>query len=242
MRDIIKNRYLYLAISLSLSLLMSSCGGGDDEPGGNPEPEETNTAPTTPNQVFPLNNTICLDNNVLFQWNKSTDAENNAITYRIEVSENSSFIPLSRSETSFSESRIISLLKGKAYYWRIKAIDNRLAESTFSPVMQFVTEGEGTTNHVPFAPALLSPESDSEVTGTSVVINWTASDVDGDPLTFDVYLDNKENPETIVSENQTETSYTADNLSAATTYYVKVVVKDDKGSASIGQVWSFTTK
>lgn len=69
-----------------------------------------------------------------------------------------------------------------------------------------------------------------------------ATDADADPLTFDVYFDTNENPTTKVSENKTETTYNATGLTAATKYYFKVVIKDDKGASSIGQVWSFTTK
>ena len=232
----------YLFTLLIVMFTMLSCGGGGSEPGGEEEEENLNTAPTVPSQVFPLNNTICTDNNVIFEWNASTDEEGNRITYTIEISENSSFSPLTKSETSFSESRLISLEKGKAYYWRIKAVDSRNAESEFSPAMQFVTEGEGVSNHVPFPPTLVSPAQDSEVDGTSAELSWTASDVDGDSLTFDVYFDTNENPATLVSENQTATTYTASGLSATTRYYFKIVVKDDKGASSIGQVWSFTTK
>jgi fibronectin type 3 domain-containing protein len=233
-----KKTYLYL---LFLGLILVSCGGdGGDE--GESIDFGDNTAPTVPNQVFPLNNTLCTDNNVLFEWNASTDSEGNAITYRIEISDNNSFLTLLKNETSFAESKLIFLEKGKAYYWRIKAVDNRNAESSYSPIMEFITEGEGTINHVPFAAALLSPVLNSEVSGTTVNISWSASDVDGDPLSFDVYLDTNENPTTKVSENQTETTYNAANLASATKYYFKVVVKDDKGAISIGQVWSFTTK
>ncbi len=234
-----KKSYLYIVLLLT-GLTLFSCGGGD-KPGDVIEPD-VNTAPTIPNQIFPLNNTICTDNNVIFQWNAATDAEGNTISYIIEISENSSFSPITKTESSFAESKLISLEKGKAYYWRIKAVDSVNEESDYSSAMQFVTEGEGVSNHVPFAPSLVSPANNSEVEGTSVTINWSASDVDGDALGYDVYLDTNENPTTKVSEDQAETSYNAASLSASTTYYFKIVVKDDKGASSIGQVWSFTTK
>lgn len=233
-----KKSYLYLLFIFALTL--SSCGGGGDE-SETIEPD-VNTAPTIPNQIFPLDNTICTDNNVVFEWSASTDAEANIITYRLEVSENKSFSPLTNTDTSFSESKLITLDKGKAYFWRIKAIDSRNAESDYSSVMQFVTEGEGVLNHIPFAPALVAPTLNSEIDSTSVVLTWSASDVDGDPLSYDVYLDTDENPTTLISENQSETSYNATDLPASTKYYFKILVKDDKGASSIGQIWSFSTK
>lgn len=233
-----KKPYVYILLVFGLTL--SSCGGG----GGESEiiEPDVNTAPTVPSQIFPLDNTICTDNNVIFEWNSSTDAEGNVLSYRIEISENNLFSPITSSETSFSESKLISLEKGKAYFWRIKAVDSRNAESDFSPVMQFVTEGEGVSNHIPFAPTLVAPVLNSEIDGTNTVLIWSASDVDGDPLTYDVYLDTNENPTTLISENQSETSYNTTALSASTKYYFKIVVKDDKGANSIGQVWSFSTK
>ena len=97
------------------------------------------------------------------------------------------------------------------------------------------------SNHLPFAPNLLAPVLNSEIDGTSTTISWTASDVDNDTLTFDVYLDKKSNPNIKVSENQSGTTFNASGLSVATTYFFKVVVKDDKGGVTIGQVWSFST-
>lgn len=221
-------------------LVLYSCGGEQEEP--TTEPEVQNTAPTTPSMVYPLNNTVCIDNNIIFEWNASTDAEGNRITYSLEIAENNAFSPILQTQTSFSQSKLISLTKGKAYYWRIKAVDSRSAESEYSSVSQFLTEGDGTSNHLPFAPILVAPALNSEINGTSTILSWTASDVDGDTLTYDVYLDTNSDPTTLVSENQSTTTFDALNLSASSTYYFKVVVKDGNVGNSIGQVWNFTTK
>jgi hypothetical protein len=231
-----KKRHLYLL--LTAGLVFSCSRGGDDIN----EPEPVNTAPTLPSQVYPLSNTLCVDNNVVFEWNASTDAEGNFISYNIEVSENSSFSPISHTSTvSNTTSTIISLDKGKSYYWHIKAKDNKSAESEYSPVSHFLTEGEGVSNHLPFTPELVEPVLNAEIDGTSLSLTWTASDVDKDSLTFDVYLDTNSNPTTKVSENQSETTYNASGLAVASTYFFKVVVKDDKGGVTIGQIWSFKT-
>lgn len=233
-----KKSYLYQMFAFLLVLY--SCGGEQEEP--TTEPEVQNTAPTTPSMVYPLNNTVCIDNNIIFEWNASTDAEGNRITYSLEIAENNAFSPILQTQTSFSQSKLISLTKGKAYYWRIKAVDSRSAESEYSSVSQFLTEGDGTSNHLPFAPILVAPALNSEINGTSTILSWTASDVDGDTLTYDVYLDTNSDPTTLVSENQSTTTFDALNLSASSTYYFKVVVKDGNVGNSIGQVWNFTTK
>lgn len=227
-----KKLYIYIAMALFVS-----CGGDDEG-----MPEEENTAPSVPTQVYPLNNTLCIYNAVLFEWEASIDAEGDNITYRIEVSENDSFSPLTQNTTTTSTSKTIFLEKGKSYYWRLKAIDSKGEESDYSDVSHFITEGDGISNHVPFAASLLAPALGSEIVGTSTTLSWSASDVDNDPLLFDVYLDMNQQPVTKVSENQSETTFNATGLTAASTYYFKVVVKDDKGGASIGQVWNFTTK
>ncbi|WP_298551418.1 hypothetical protein [uncultured Algibacter sp.] len=55
-------------------------------------------------------------------------------------------------------------------------------------------------------------------------------------------MDTASNPIVKVSENQTEITFNAANLTAATTYYFKVVVKDVNGGVTIGQVWPFKTQ
>ncbi len=226
---------LYIAV---LSISLWSCGGGGgDEP---TPPPVVNTAPTVPTLTYPTNNLLCIDNVVNFQWNTSTDAEGGVITYQIEVSKNTQFSPLAHNVTSTTTSKSITLEKGIAYYWRVKATDSKSASSNYSTTFNFYTEGVGITNHLPFSPVLVSPALNSVQTASTVNLQWTANDVDtGDTLTYDVYFGTANPPITVVSTQQT-TSFNA-SLSTSKTYYWKVVVKDGKGGQTIGQIWSFTT-
>jgi len=226
-------------LALSFGFL-TACGGNGDDSELTPPAE--NNAPTTPLQVYPLNNTLCIDNAVKFEWNKSTDPDNNAVTYKLEVSDNSLFSSLEYNESINSTSRVIVLPKGKAYYWRVKAIDSKQAESGYSTSSQFITEGEGIINHLPFSPTLVAPVLNAQIEGLNTTLSWTASDADNDTLTYDVYLDTNSNPSTKVSTSQTETTFAANNLKAASTYYFKVVVKDNHEGITFGQIWSFKTK
>ncbi len=229
-------KFLYIAI---IGIVIWSCGGGGDDP---PAPPAENKPPTTPTTIYPANNDLCIDNEVNFRWNTSTDPEEDAITYTVEVSENSSFSPISQTKTTGATSITISLEKGIAFYWRVRAKDSKNDSSANSTVVQFYTEGDGISNHLPFAPVLVAPALNETVTGASTTLSWTASDVDtGDTLTFDVYFGTT-NPPTTKEEwsNLTANSLSV-NLSGTSTYYWKVVVKDDKGGQTIGQIWDFKT-
>ncbi|MFS4482730.1 fibronectin type III domain-containing protein [Hyunsoonleella sp. 2307UL5-6] len=231
-----KKIYLYSVILL----LGYACSSGGSDPEPDPIPE--NRVPSVPTKVFPLNNTLCIDNAINFEWNPSNDPDGDTVRYRVEISENANFTNLIESKSvSNAVSTIITLDKGLSFFWRVRAIDSKNAESDFSVTSQFLTEGDGETNHLPFVPELVSPTLNEVISGTSTTLSWTAIDADNDALTFDVYLDTSNDPTTKVAENLTTTSYEASGLAAATTYYFKVVVKDDKGGATIGQVWTFST-
>lgn len=88
---------------------------------------------------------------------------------------------------------------------------------------------------------MVSPALNSVQTGTSVNLQWTGSDVDtSDTLTYDVYFGTANPPTVVFSANQSALT-SSRTVSASTKYYWKVVVKDNKGGQTIGQIWSFTT-
>lgn len=237
-------KFLYIAI---IGGLIWSCGGSDDPPPTPPDPE--NNAPTVPVQVYPSDKELCIDNAVNFQWNASTDPDGDAISYIVEVSENSNF-PSSdtQTKTTSSTSISISIDKGTVFYWRVKATDNE-DDSNFSSNNEFYTEGEGIVNHLPFSPDLVAPTLDVVVketdfspnTDLNAILEWTASDVDTeDTLTFDVYFGEVTDPTTVVSADQAGTTYNA-TLTSGKDYYWKIVVKDGNGGETIGQIWKFKT-
>jgi uncharacterized protein (DUF427 family) len=229
---------LYIA---ALSITLWSCGGSGDDP---TPPPVVNTPPTVPTLTYPTNKLLCIDNVLNFQWNASTDAEGGVITYQIEVSKNTQFsLPLAHNVTATTNSKSITMEKGIAYYWRVKATDNKNAASNYSGTFSFYTEGVGITNHLPFSPVLVSPVLNSVQSAATVNLQWTASDVDtSDLLTYDVYFgtDTDKDNLPIVSPNQNASSLSR-TVAASTKYYWKVVVKDGKGGQTVGQVWIFTT-
>ena len=229
-------RYLHLLLIVGF---VFSCSSGD----GDIEPEPDNGVPSVPTIIYPLNNTLCIDNAINFEWSASSDPDGDSVRYKVEISKDANFSNIvTNKSVSSATTTLITLDKGVSFFWRVNAIDSKNAESNYSLTSQFLTEGNGVLNHLPFVAELVAPEMDELINGTSVTLSWTASDADNDVLTFDVYLDTSSNPVTRISENQTENTFNITGLTTATTYYFKVDVKDDNGGVTFGQVWSFKTK
>lgn len=229
---------------LAISWMITSCSGGDEPVVSNPGTSSSpNNAPNAPVLTGPIDNQLCINNNLEFDWSNSIDPDGDAVRYTLEVSKNSEFTQVThRFSNLFTPTKTILLEKGVAYYWRVKAVDGKNANSSFSSIFKFYTEGFGKENHLPFSPTLIQPLLNVITQGSSVSLVWGAADVDGDELTFDVFLDTNNPPTTSIVKNHSVKSYTASSLTSGTTYYWKVVTKDDHGGIAVGQVWSFKTE
>lgn len=228
--------YSYL---FAFALTLWSCGGGGGDDPDPPTPP-VNNAPSTPTLTAPTNALLCTDNTVQFQWSSSTDPDGDAVSYQLQIATDNQFSQNLQTSSMSTSSTTITLNRGVAYYWRVRATDSKSASSPYSATFSFYTEGDGVSNHLPFLPELKNPTQDATVTTASVTLEWEpASDVDGDSLTYDVYLDSNNPPTTQIGDNLSGTTLD-ENLNASTNYYWRVVVKDGKGE-TVGQVWRFKT-
>ncbi|GAB1855534.1 hypothetical protein MHTCC0001_03680 [Flavobacteriaceae bacterium MHTCC 0001] len=241
MKNLINNtKYIVLSV---LALATFACSSGGDG-GGTPDPKEENVAPNAVSSLtFPTNNLLCTSDNLEFSWAAATDPDSgDQISYILEISKDAQFGTIDITENASDTFKSVTLEKGVIYYWRVKAKDNGGLESGYSPVFQFYTEDEAVVNHLPFPAQATSPANNTTLSNSSATttLEWSASDVDNDPLTYDVYFDTVNPPATKVGDNITDTSINV-NISAGTTYYWKVDVKDNNSGHSIGQVWTFST-
>ncbi|WP_203257210.1 fibronectin type III domain-containing protein [Hyunsoonleella ulvae] len=222
-----------------VAFIFTSCSsGGDDSDGGS---ETQDSKPTTPALVFPSQNQLCTTNTLNFEWQASTNADGSSVIYILEIARDNQFTDKVVDEVLTGLSKIVTLEKGLAYYWRVKARSTRSVESDYSPMSQFYTEEVPNSNHLPFAPSLVNPFLGQilENGTTNIALEWTGADADNDPLTFDVYFGKDKDALTMVAENTDTTTYEANLDTADTTYYWKVVVKDDKGATVTGPLWYF---
>lgn len=221
-----------------ISCIVFSCGSNDES-----ETSETqNSAPAIPVLIVPINATLCTDNTVRFEWKTTTDPENNSIRYQLQVATDNQFTQLVKTVEVAAVEQTISLNKGTAYYWRVKATDTKNASSNYSATNSFYTESVAVANHLPFLPQVVQPEMNSFIPLAALKLKWTATDVDtNDILTYDVYLDSANPPVLKVGSNLAVTALEQNSLKTATNYYWKVVVKDNKGGETVGQIWQFKT-
>ena len=198
-----------------------------------------NTAPATPNLIFPANNQLCTDKTLQMEWSASVDEEGGAVSYLLQVATDAVFTRVFHESTVTQTTKELTFETNEAYFWRVKALDTQEASSDFTEVYRFYSEGEGTENHVPFSAVLVGPLEQSSVASGTVKLEWIATDLDQDILSYDVFLGTSQNNLQNVVMDSNDSFYTITVLSNVT-YYWKVNVKD-VNDTTIGQVWEFTT-
>lgn len=196
-----------------------------------------NHAPTTPVLISPATNAIGQSLTTTLSWS-CTDPDGDNLTYDIYCDKTSSPITKVSSSQTATTFTITNLDSATTYYWNVFARDSKGAISSSSAINKFTT----VINHVPNTPVLISPINGVTGQDRSLTLIWSCSDSDGDALTYDVYLDKSISPTQKVSSSQTATSYMASNLDSASTYYWRIIAKDNKGTLSNSSfVNSFST-
>lgn len=219
-------------------ILLTSCSGESD---GTDEIEYQNEAPNTPSLSLPENDLYCTVNELNFKWSSSTDPEGDEVSYLFELAEDSDFSEM-YFETEISNSTISKEVpKGKNFYWRVRAKDDKNNYSTYSSTRNFYTEAEQTSNSLPSVPQLVTPDNSSVIAELEIELQWEATDEDEDLLRYDLYFGTSSSP-VLIEENLEKNSYSINNLSPSTTYYWHIKVRDENSGVAIGQVWSFETQ
>ena len=104
-----------------------------------------------------------------------------------------------------------------------------------------LVKSTGSLNNSPAVPSNPTPSHNSMGLAISLTLSWSCSDPDGDALTYDVYFGTDSNPITTISTNQSAQNISHSGLTNFTTYYWKVVAKDNKGGSTSSPVWIFHT-
>ncbi|GAA4274340.1 hypothetical protein GCM10022258_36360 [Aquimarina gracilis] len=203
-------------------------------------PFHVTLSPTVPKLIYPSNNLVCTNFDLEFEWRASRSELENSIAYTIEIASDNLFSNILFKTNTAQTIKSFNLEKGTTYFWRVKAIDEKGYQSTYSRIYTFFTEPEAGVNTIPNTPVILSPTMGASVSETQTTLSWNATDSDGDPLLFDIYF-GESNPPQLFAENQNAMTLSV-QTEANKTYYWRVVAKDDKQGIAMGRVWNFRTE
>lgn len=216
----------------------------------------TNASPNNPSSLGAsavVSGSAFISNQPQMSFSLSDDDTGDTVKYTIQIDDTSNFSsPIIDYTSSLSSQGVFGFVVGQAsgsgsytagsesqtlsdgaYYWRVKAIDNNGAESSYSLAnggsIAFVVDNTNPT--VPGSPSTTSPTSD-----TTPTWSWTAStDLGGldfsDPYVLNWSLDNTFSSGVFSSSSSTN-SFTHSTPVADGTWYLRVKAVDSLGHES----------
>lgn len=239
MKNLIGTKMKRLII-LFFGALAISCSSDDDSQ------EIYNEVPGVASLILPQDNTQCEVGDVVanmaevaFEWNEAVDAErydllitnlsNQEVTQRLNLT---------------TTSIVVRLERGFPYTWQVVS-KNSGEETTASEAFKFYVAGEPGSNNAPFPATLVSPASGvvlSPVDG-KITVEWdaAATDTDGDPLTYSLFLDTVDGEQEPPEEwkGLTQTSVEVE-VAPNSIYYWHVETSDGQNTA-ISNTYTFRT-
>lgn len=166
-----------------------------------------NQAPTKPLLVGP-GAAATVSKDTVFSWQTATDIDPfDVVKYRLEIAKTTDFTApvLSVTQNGVTSAAISTLpaydvlQAGETYLWRVVAVDSD-GLTTASDYRSF------DCNSAPETPVLLGPVRGGEVATSTPLLQWTAFDVDGDTLTYNVQIFNAEGTVILTASDLTVTS------------------------------------
>jgi hypothetical protein len=95
-------------------------------------------------------------------------------------------------------------------------------------------------NQPPYKPSAVYPLNGDVDIFIRTTLYWTASDPEGDPLTFDIHFGTT-SPPPLMQSGVLESEIDPATLQYTTTYYWRIDAKDDQGNTTEGDVFEFVT-
>jgi photosystem II stability/assembly factor-like uncharacterized protein len=198
-----------------------------------------NTPPDTPDTPVPENGAVDQPTTLSLSWAGGDPDPGDTVTYQVYFGTDPDFGDNSTAMVATPSYTPAALALSQTYYWKVAALDSQNAR-TEGDVWSFTT----ITSNPPLAPSNPSPADGAQNQSLLVSLSWSGSDPDtGDTLTYDVYFGLTSEPP-LVRQNLAATTYSplVQPLLPLTTYYWKIVARDNNGLTTEGAVWSFKTK
>lgn len=185
-----------------------------------------NTPPDAPTLSSPTTGACTSDNRTTLDWSDVTETP--AVTYKVEVDNNSDFSSPEYSRNGFTPSTdTTTALADGTYYWRVCATDNATNDSAWTSAWTYTVDILNPTN--PTAPL---PNDATLLGNYNPTLSWTAGADIGPSLLYWVEISPTDSFSTITeSANVTITSYVPTSaLDSQNTWYWRVRAVDCAGN------------
>ncbi len=218
-----KQSLLFLFV-LFIVLLFTACDS---------ETTDINTAPGAPQSPVPGNEATNVGIVTELTWS-CVDQDGDDLTYTVYMGKTTT-MEIVASEINDNHFLPDTLDYSQRYYWKIRSNDGE--ETTMGARWYFNTKAEDIPPTVP-----TNPIPANNLTGVAVnrLFRWYCYDINGDDISFDLYLGTDENPQIYV-ENLEDYEYMVENMEFHTMYYWKIIAKSNELFTE-GPVWCFETE
>lgn len=231
---------LHLPIFIMIVSLVTACGGSDSPPPTpviNPPGKSVLVAPASARTCELGTNTTATQSTVAFSWNSASEAN----SYDLKVTNLNTQEVSSQTGITVTNTTV-ALTRGMPYSWTITS-KNKGTTTTVSDTWKFYLAGNGVTNYAPFPASATSPSPGAMVTlnNGKVTLSWDTSDVDGDTLTYTLFIDTVDGKQTVLDPNKNLTVKTKEVSVVANTIYYWRIITSDGVNTSTSVVYTFKT-
>lgn len=227
-----------LIISFVLALL--GCGSS----------KKSNPAPVLPPVAVvlttPAQNAVCITGTVVSGTQSSVN-----FTWAASANTNSYDLVLknlltsaSTTQNTTSTSLSITIDQNTPYSWYIVSKSSQTAATAQSDTWKFYNSGPGVVTYPPYPAEITAPTFGQTVTASSGMVNltWTGgSVVSGTIVNYDVYFGTTTTP-ALLKGNVTDSFLNNVSVTSGTTYYWKVITRDNAGNTSDSGIYQFSVK
>lgn len=200
--------------------------------------------PTKASLSLPNNNEACINgtiispilSSIVFKWTASKNVESYDLT--IKNLETNAII----TQTTTALELPVSLSRNTPYSWFVTAKSSKTSTTAQSDIWKFYNAGEALSSYAPFPAEMVTPKMAQRVSPIAgkITLDWTGSDVDNDISNYDIYFGTTISP-TLLKSNLMESILPDIVVNASSTYYWKVITRDNKGNTSDSGVYVFYT-
>ena len=225
------------AIVIFSAVLLAACGGGGKN--NNPTPP-----PTAASLSAPAQNQVCTTGTILsttqssiaFSWAAGSNTNSYTLVVKNLLTKDSTIT------STTLPTATLTLLRGVPYSWYVVSISSLTTTTAKSDIWKFYNAGAGAISYPPYPATITAPLFAQTVTATAGKINltWTGSIAPPSTIAgYDVYFDTTNNPAKVAT-GITDQFLNNVTVSSGTTYYWKVITKNQNGDTSDSGLYQFT--